>query len=159
MAGKRCRFASTNVVSILTVVVLLADIVAAQGPVPAPSSGGCDDTLTNLTPCLDYVMANDTKPPSKDCCSGLKKVVKGNIVCLCSLLGSSNSYGITINQTRAAAMPAACKVKTPPLSACNALVPVSSPLASAITGSSSPGSSPTEGANQASPGSSPSSTT
>ncbi|GLJ07688.1 hypothetical protein SUGI_0072510 [Cryptomeria japonica] len=152
MAGQRSRFMAVTVSWVL-VVLVLAEMGCAQEPTPSPSSGGCDDTVSNLSPCLTYIMANDSTPPAKDCCSGFAKVVNGNIVCLCGLLGSSNNYGITINLTRAAALPAACKVKSPPISACAALAP--SPTSSSSSGVGSP----TAGSNTVTPGLSPSAAT
>ena len=154
MAVLRSRLMAVNVSWVL-VILVLAEMGCAQEPAMSPSSGECDDTVSELTPCLSYIMANDTTPPSKDCCSGLKKVVNSNIVCLCTLLASSSSYGITVNQTRAAAMPVACKVQTPPLSACAALAPTPTTSSPDATGVGSP----TAGSNGATPVVSPSATT
>ncbi|XP_078180498.1 non-specific lipid transfer protein GPI-anchored 5-like [Carex rostrata] len=86
----------------------------------AQSSSSCTSALLGLSPCLNYIGGNDTTP-SGSCCSQLGSVVKSEPQCLCSVLngGSSSSLGVTINQTRALALPGACKVQTPSASKCN----------------------------------------
>ncbi|XP_078180499.1 non-specific lipid transfer protein GPI-anchored 5-like [Carex rostrata] len=86
----------------------------------AQSSSSCTSALLGLSPCLNYIGGNDTTP-SGSCCSQLASVVQSEPQCLCSVLngGSSSSLGITINQTRALALPDACKVQTPSVSKCN----------------------------------------
>ncbi|KAF3324336.1 Non-specific lipid transfer protein GPI-anchored 2 [Carex littledalei] len=76
----------------------------------AQSSSSCTSALLGLSPCLNYIGGNDTTP-SGSCCSQLASVVQSEPQCLCSVLngGSSGSLGITINQTRALALPGACK--------------------------------------------------
>ncbi|KAF1875112.1 hypothetical protein Lal_00007728 [Lupinus albus] len=44
------------------------------------------------------------------------------------LNGAGSSLGININQTQALALPAACKVQTPPTTQCNAASPASTPV-------------------------------
>ncbi|KAJ3705650.1 hypothetical protein LUZ61_009355 [Rhynchospora tenuis] len=86
----------------------------------AQSSSSCTTALVSLSPCLNYISGNDTKP-SGSCCSQLKNVVQSEPQCLCTVLNgqASSSLGLTINQTRALEMPAACNVQTPSASKCN----------------------------------------
>ncbi|RWW03032.1 hypothetical protein GW17_00033847 [Ensete ventricosum] len=85
----------------------------------ASAQSGCTTVIIGLAPCLSYITGNSSAP-SSSCCSQLASVVKSQPACLCSVLdGGASSFGITINQTRALAMPAACKVQTPPVSECN----------------------------------------
>lgn len=86
----------------------------------AQSSSSCTTALVGLSPCLNYISGNDTAP-SGSCCSQLASVVQSEPQCLCTVLngGSSGSLGITINETRALALPGACKVQTPSASKCN----------------------------------------
>ncbi|WMV47235.1 hypothetical protein MTR67_040620 [Solanum verrucosum] len=62
--------------------------------------------------------------------------------CLCSVLnGGGSSFGVSINQTQAVALPSACNVQTPPVSRCNggangpAASPADSPPADSSKGS------------------------
>ncbi|RWW63513.1 hypothetical protein BHE74_00029300 [Ensete ventricosum] len=87
----------------------------------ASAQSGCTTVIIGLAPCLSYITGNSSAP-SSSCCSQLASVVKSQPACLCSVLnGGASSFGITINQTRALAMPAACKVQTPPVSECNCM--------------------------------------
>ncbi|KAK6937557.1 Bifunctional inhibitor/plant lipid transfer protein/seed storage helical domain [Dillenia turbinata] len=89
--------------------------------VGASAQPGCTSALIGLSPCLNFVSGN-ASTPSSSCCSQFSSVVESQPVCLCSLLnGGGSSLGITINQTRALALPGACNVKTPPASQCNAV--------------------------------------
>ncbi|KAK4774981.1 hypothetical protein SAY86_009916 [Trapa natans] len=96
------------------------------------AQSGCMTTLLGLSPCLNYVSGN-ASTPSSSCCSRLSGVVQSQPQCLCLLLnGTASSYGYNINQTQALALPAACNVKTPPVSKCNAQSPSSSPTSSPV---------------------------
>ncbi|WVY95930.1 hypothetical protein V8G54_028081 [Vigna mungo] len=83
----------------------------------ATAQSGCSSTLTSLSPCLNYVMGSSSTP-STPCCSQLSTIVQSSPQCLCSLLNGGSTFGITINQTLALSLPAACKVQTPPVSQC-----------------------------------------
>ncbi|MQM05261.1 hypothetical protein Taro_038068 [Colocasia esculenta] len=103
-------------------------------PVPAPASNDCMNTIfENLLACLTYVEdgSNMTRP-EKGCCQGLSTVVNTNPVCLCSLLSSTNNYGIAINRTKSLMLPTICRVQTPPVSLCAVIAggPASSPAGS-----------------------------
>ncbi|XP_038982037.1 sialidase-like [Phoenix dactylifera] len=98
----------------------------------ASAQSGCTTVILSLAPCLNYITGNSSTP-SSSCCSQLASVVQSQPRCLCTLLnGGASSLGITINQTRALALPGACKVKTPPVSQCNAVAggPAASPAES-----------------------------
>ncbi|RZR80730.1 hypothetical protein BHM03_00006805 [Ensete ventricosum] len=112
----------------------------------ASAQSGCTTVIIGLAPCLSYITGNSSAP-SSSCCSQLASVVKSQPACLCSVLnGGASSFGITINQTRALAMPAACKVQTPPVSECN-----SSPASPATPVPSTPSSPKSEGGSKATP--------
>lgn len=116
---------------------VVTDVVVAQTP------SSCSSALVTLAPCLNYVTGS-AQEPSQSCCSGLSNVVKTNPVCLCQLFSGGNTAGVNINQTLAMAMPAACKVTTPPISACKAagvpVPPISSPTAPKAPSTGSTGS-------------------
>ncbi|KAH7863385.1 hypothetical protein Vadar_016777 [Vaccinium darrowii] len=96
----------------------------------AAAQSGCTRALMGLSPCLNYVTGNSSTP-SSSCCSQLSNVVQSQPQCLCSLLnGGGSSYGISVNQTLALALPGVCKVQTPPISRCNA---ASEPTATAAS--------------------------
>ncbi|KAA8550841.1 hypothetical protein F0562_002525 [Nyssa sinensis] len=104
---------------VLVIVVMLWNGATAQS--------GCTGVLVGMAPCLNYITGNSSTP-SSSCCSQLASVVQSQPQCLCSVLnGGGSSLGITVNQTLALALPAACNVKTPSVSHCNATTPASSP--------------------------------
>ncbi|XP_004247184.1 non-specific lipid transfer protein GPI-anchored 5 [Solanum lycopersicum] len=84
------------------------------------AQSGCTTALVSLSPCLNYVTGNTTTP-STSCCLQLSRVVASQPRCLCSVLNAGgSSFGVSINQTQAVALPSACNVQTPPVSRCNA---------------------------------------
>ncbi|XP_065002930.1 non-specific lipid transfer protein GPI-anchored 5-like [Musa acuminata AAA Group] len=112
---------------VMALVTVLPGLASAQS--------GCTAVILGLAPCLSYITGNSSTP-SSSCCTQLARVVKSRPACLCSVLnGGASSLGITINQTRALAMPGACKVQTPPVSACSAVSsgPAAAPEASRAT--------------------------
>ncbi|KAG6494711.1 non-specific lipid transfer protein GPI-anchored 5-like [Zingiber officinale] len=95
----------------LAISMLLVQLASAQS--------GCTTAIVSLSPCLDYIAGN-ASTPSSSCCSQLATVVQSEPACLCSVLnGGASSLGVTVNQTRALALPGACGVQTPPASECN----------------------------------------
>lgn len=86
----------------------------------AAAQSGCTNVLIGMASCLNYVTGSKTSTPSSSCCSSLASVVKSQPRCLCSALNgdAATALGIKINQTLALALPAACKVQTPPVSRC-----------------------------------------
>ncbi|KAJ4897307.1 Non-specific lipid-transfer protein-like protein [Raphanus sativus] len=85
---------------------------------PAPAVE-CSTLILNMAPCLDFVTAGgkEAKPQSA-CCDGLKTVLKANAECLCEGFKSSASFGVTLNMTKAATLPTACKLHAPSISNC-----------------------------------------
>ncbi|GMI66507.1 glycosylphosphatidylinositol-anchored lipid protein transfer 5 [Hibiscus trionum] len=107
----------------------------------AQSSSGCTNVLISMSPCLDYIQGNSSRP-SSSCCSQLGNVVRSNPQCLCQVLnGGASSLGVSVNQTQAMALPTACNVRTPPASQCNgASSPSDSPSGTSNSPSSGGGS-------------------
>ncbi|GKV42433.1 hypothetical protein SLEP1_g49840 [Rubroshorea leprosula] len=101
-----------NIGLVMVLVTLFCARTMAQS-----GTSGCTTVIVSLAPCLNYVSGASSTPTSS-CCSQLASVVKSQPACLCSLLNGS-SLGVTINQTQALALPAACNVQTPPVSECN----------------------------------------
>ncbi|KAG0547220.1 hypothetical protein BDA96_01G061000 [Sorghum bicolor] len=118
--------------------LLAAAVVAALVASASAQSSGCTTTLISLYPCLNYISGNVSAPPSS-CCSQLASVVQTNPQCLCAALSgdSSSLGGVTIDKTRALALPQACNVKTPPASKCNSAGGGSAPGAATPTTPSS----------------------
>ncbi|KAG6532028.1 hypothetical protein ZIOFF_005866 [Zingiber officinale] len=110
----------------------------------ASAQSGCTSVIISMAPCLGYVTGN-ASTPSSSCCSQLSSVLQSRPECLCSMLnGGAASLGITVNQTRALAIPAACNVQTPPVSACDGISIVISftPTVNGGAPSAAPASSP-----------------
>ncbi|KAK1267552.1 hypothetical protein QJS04_geneDACA023222 [Acorus gramineus] len=90
-----------------------------QSPAPSPSVD-CNNAILGLVDCLSYVQkGSNTTKPEKSCCTGLEGLVKaGEVGCLCEVLKSSSSFGITLDFNKALGLPSACGVSTPPISKC-----------------------------------------
>ncbi|XP_072993090.1 non-specific lipid transfer protein GPI-anchored 11-like [Typha latifolia] len=105
-----------------------ADVAA-----PSPSMD-CTSALLDLAGCLTFVEeGSKVAKPEGSCCSGLKKVVKEEVACLCEIFKGSQDFGVSLNLTKALTLPSACGVSTPPFSKCNislAGVPGASPALS-----------------------------
>ncbi|KAK8529736.1 hypothetical protein V6N13_102638 [Hibiscus sabdariffa] len=101
---------------------------AAHHHAAAPSpSVDCSTLILNMADCLSFVSSGSkASRPEGKCCSGLKTVLKSGPECLCEAFKSSASFGITLNVTKATALPAACKVSAPSATSC-ALSPAGSP--------------------------------
>ncbi|KAK1387827.1 non-specific lipid-transfer protein-like protein [Heracleum sosnowskyi] len=104
------------------------------------AQSGCTSVLIGMSSCLNYVTGSNTSTPSSSCCSSLASVVKSQPQCLCSALNgdAATALGIKINQTLALALPAACKVQTPPVSRCYANGPTLSPIGLPMSPAASP---------------------
>ncbi|BAH93800.1 Os07g0174400 [Oryza sativa Japonica Group] len=99
--------------------ILAASPVAAQGGGGGGGSGSCMTEIISLASCLGY-MSGNSSAPKPSCCTALSSVVTSKPACLCAVLGGgASSLGVTINNTRALELPAACNVKTPPASQCS----------------------------------------
>lgn len=103
----------------LVMVAVTMTTMLLLGRTMAQPSSDCTNVLIGLAPCLNYV-SGSSSTPSTSCCSQLGSVVRSQPRCLCTVLnGGGASLGVTINETLALSLPAACKVKTPPVSRCN----------------------------------------
>lgn len=148
MANRPSR--SRLLVLALAAAALLATtrVEASTPTTPAPGpSADCTDALLGLAGCLGYVQEGSTAAaPDPSCCSGLRDVVRGEVVCLCQLFQGGQDFGLSLNMTRALQLPAACKVKTPPVSKCHVSVPgvpSASPVPAPSSGAPDFGQSPT----------------
>ncbi|XP_064985375.1 non-specific lipid transfer protein GPI-anchored 11-like [Musa acuminata AAA Group] len=140
----------------LTTAIMHGDGAPVAAPAPSPD---CSSALLDLADCLSFVENGSTvAKPEGQCCSGLKKVVKEDVICLCEVLKQGPSLGV--NLTKALTLPSACKLSTPPFSKCNisiAGVPAAAPaptpsLGSPSSSSSSSSSVPTGAPSPSSPG-------
>ncbi|KAJ6796904.1 non-specific lipid-transfer protein-like protein [Iris pallida] len=115
----------------ISLALALVSVLFAHHASAQPAT--CTTAIVSLAPCLGYITGNSSTP-SSSCCTQLDSVVKTQAQCLCTLLnGGASSFGLSINQTQALALPGACKVQTPPLSQCNAAAPAQSPTATPDT--------------------------
>ncbi|KAF0906835.1 hypothetical protein E2562_013232 [Oryza meyeriana var. granulata] len=120
----------SRAVAVVVAVLALACGAASQAPAPAAAgpSADCGSSITALTGCLSYITPGSTEAkPAKDCCAGVKSALSSPaaVACLCNALGQD--FGIKINYTRAAALPAACGGDSSALSKCNKKIPGASP--------------------------------
>lgn len=92
----------------------------AEGPTSFPPSDDCLNKLLNMSDCLSYVTeGSNLTAPEKPCCPELAGLVDSSPICLCQLLGKSDTYGIKIDMARALKLPSVCSVSTPPVSLCS----------------------------------------
>ncbi|KAL5703914.1 hypothetical protein ACHQM5_022407 [Ranunculus cassubicifolius] len=121
---------------LLCVLTLLWSVpMAVQSAAPAPTQD-CSTVILTMTDCLSYVTSGSTiAKPEGGCCSGLKTVLKTAPECLCETFKNSGQLGISLNMTKALNIPAACGIKSPPMSNCG--ISLASP-----PGASPPGHSP-----------------
>ncbi|KAL7590982.1 hypothetical protein Lser_V15G34231 [Lactuca serriola] len=130
--------ATTTAVLILCIsaVAMYAGLVdsAHHTGAPAPAAD-CSTVILNMADCLSYVTAGSTvKTPEGTCCSGLKSVLKTDAQCLCEAFKNSAQLGISLNVTKALALPTACNIKAPSVTNCGmslgtASAPVQAPMA------------------------------
>ncbi|MQM14560.1 hypothetical protein Taro_047497 [Colocasia esculenta] len=122
----------SRVLAVAAALMAAAALLFAGGA--SAQTSGCAMSIVGLAPCLSYITGNTTAP-SSTCCSQLSSVVSSQPQCLCLVLnGGAAQYGISLNQTQALTLPSACNVKTPPVSACNALAgPAASPTPTTST--------------------------
>ncbi|RRT51889.1 hypothetical protein B296_00020522 [Ensete ventricosum] len=110
----------------LTTAIMHGDGAPVGAPAPSPD---CSSALSDLADCFSFAENGKTvAKPEGQCCSGLKKVVKEDVICLCGVLQQGPSLGI--NLTKALTLPSACGISTPPFSNCNisgAGVPAAAP--------------------------------
>jgi Probable lipid transfer len=114
---------STFFLIMVSLTLMLTYVTNAQTMPPSPASSvtpECVNALFNLSDCLTYVEtgSNATKP-DKPCCPELAGLIESSPICLCELLnGAAESYGISVDNERALALPKVCHIITPPLSTC-----------------------------------------
>ncbi|KAL6657561.1 hypothetical protein ACP70R_005341 [Stipagrostis hirtigluma subsp. patula] len=142
-------------VAAVVAVLALAGGAAAQGmmaPAPAPASGDCSAALAGLMGCLTYVAPGSAQSrPPRDCCAGVKGSVSSpaSVACLCKAFGTD--YGVPINLTRAAGLPAACGEDPATFKSCNIHVPGAPVQAPAPSSGSMPAPGPSKSAASRSP--------
>nr|GEY55724.1 non-specific lipid transfer protein GPI-anchored 2-like [Tanacetum cinerariifolium] len=73
---------------------------------------------------LAMLVGSNLTKPDKACCPEFAGLLESNPICLCSLIGQSDQYGVDLS--RALMLPDACKVEIPSLDSCPA-APVSAP--------------------------------
>lgn len=117
------KFQSSFFFILLSLTLMLTYVTNAQMMAPSPASSvssECVTALFNLTDCLTYVEAgSNTTKPDKPCCPELAGLIESNPICLCEMLGgAAESYGISVDNKRALALPKICHISTPPLSTC-----------------------------------------
>ena len=103
----------------LAAVLALASGAASQAPGPSPPVD-CSSAVTGLIGCVSYVQQGSTQgKPTSGCCDGVKAALKSpaTVACLCAAFGQN--YGIQVNLTRAAGLPAACGEDPAAFSKCN----------------------------------------
>ena len=106
-------------VAVAVAVLALASGAASQAPGPSPPVD-CSSAVTGLIGCLPYVQQGSTQgKPAGECCNGVKAALKSpaTVACLCAAF--SQNYGIQVNLTRAAGLPAACGEDPAAFSKCN----------------------------------------
>nr|BAD24657.1 xylogen protein 1 [Zinnia elegans] len=114
--------AATTTTILLTISFALTNLYfvesAHQTGAPAPAAD-CSTVILNMADCLSYVTAGSTvKKPEGTCCSGLKTVLKTDAECLCEAFKNSAQLGVSLNITKALALPSACHINAPSATNC-----------------------------------------
>ncbi|XP_009758371.1 non-specific lipid transfer protein GPI-anchored 5 isoform X2 [Nicotiana tabacum] len=130
-----------------TVIFMALVLIVTMISVEVMAQSDCTSTLLTMASCLNFVTGS-AETPSASCCSALSGVLQSKPRCLCLIvIGGGSSLGVQINQTQALALPAACKLETPPVSKCNEGAPTEgtpdSSTGIAVSGSKAAGSSNT----------------
>ncbi|XP_066395326.1 non-specific lipid transfer protein-like 1 [Miscanthus floridulus] len=133
---------SLAVAAVVVAVLALASGAASQAPGPSPPVD-CSAAVTGLIGCVSYVQQGSTQgKPTSGCCDGVKAALKSpaTVACLCAAFGQN--YGIQVNLTRAAGLPAACGEDPAAFSKCNIKVPGAPASAPTASGTAPAGPSP-----------------
>ncbi|CAH2073433.1 unnamed protein product [Thlaspi arvense] len=102
-----------------SLLVLFLSISSPFVHVDSAPAVDCSTVVLSMVNCVAFVtIGGKDDQPSASCCSGLKKVLDVNPECLCEGLKNSDSLGVKVNVTKAATLPALCKLTAPPVSAC-----------------------------------------
>ncbi|KAL7157196.1 hypothetical protein ABFS83_02G061200 [Erythranthe nasuta] len=137
---------------------LLAAAISAAHSAPTPGVD-CSSLVLEMADCLPYVTEGGTAAkPNGQCCSGLKTVLKTDADCLCEAFKNSAQLGVTLNLTKALALPTACHVSAPSVSNCalsGGAAPAFSPLAAVSPSPAAVAPAAGGGANEAVPAPSP----
>ncbi|KAK9755779.1 hypothetical protein RND81_01G050000 [Saponaria officinalis] len=110
--------------------------VKGQSPMMSPTGApDCMTMIYNMSDCLTYVeKGSKVLKPDKACCPELAGMLDSNPICLCQLLGNSNttkSLGIQFDVSKALKLPSICGLQTPPISLCAvAGIPIAAPTSS-----------------------------
>ncbi|KAK1440293.1 hypothetical protein QVD17_06118 [Tagetes erecta] len=113
---------STTVILILFISAAVTNLHLVESAhhtaAPAPAAD-CSTVILNMADCLSYVTADSTvTKPEGTCCSGLKSVLKTDAQCLCEAFKNSAQLGVSLNITKALALPSACHINAPSATNC-----------------------------------------
>ncbi|CAN1170187.1 Non-specific lipid transfer protein GPI-anchored 14 [Linum perenne] len=105
-------------IMIMVGIVACRDTAAAS---TAPSTSSekeieeCAEELGGLASCLPYV-GGTAKSPTRDCCGGLKELLKTNKKCLCVVIKDRDDpqLGLHIDLSLAISLPSVCNVNPSP---------------------------------------------
>ncbi|GAB4841608.1 hypothetical protein Ancab_022322 [Ancistrocladus abbreviatus] len=141
-SANSCSSKSTNTLRAsmnMKIALTIAIISTLCAESMAQSSSSCTTALVTMSPCLNYISGNESRP-SSSCCSQLASVVNSQPECLCQVInGGGSSLGLSINRTQALKLPSACNVQTPSVSRCSASSPTGSTAAGSTPSTTSSG--------------------
>jgi NADPH:quinone reductase-like Zn-dependent oxidoreductase len=119
------------VVVVVFIVALAAgadsqQLAPAPAPAPAAAAGGCTVLLAKVADCLQYITPGSAvSQPTEKCCTEVRSGLKdaAAVACVCNLLGGQ-TFGLSLNLTRAAGLPVACGAPASSLDQCTAITTV-----------------------------------
>ncbi|OAY68383.1 Non-specific lipid-transfer protein-like protein [Ananas comosus] len=95
-AGRLNIMALLALFSLLLLATLATSASAGGSAAPAPAAD-CSAALLSLADCLTYVeVGSKAAKPEGGCCSGLKKVVREEVGCLCQAFQGSQDLGFLL---------------------------------------------------------------
>ncbi|KAJ4822504.1 hypothetical protein Tsubulata_016883 [Turnera subulata] len=100
-------------------------------PPPPPTASSpppdCSKIIYDMVDCVSFLTSGSTTTePGKSCCSGYESIIGVSPVCLCAAFEASANMHISVNLTRAVALPSLCGIDDPKVNCNNAPGPPSS---------------------------------
>ncbi|KAG8370732.1 hypothetical protein BUALT_Bualt13G0013900 [Buddleja alternifolia] len=89
-------------------IVLVAMVMVILVPLKTMGQSNCQNEITSLSACYNYISASSSRAPSSQCCDRLENVFQRNAECLCGILN-----GGKLNKTRVLELPNACNLQIP----------------------------------------------
>ncbi|XP_042015442.1 non-specific lipid-transfer protein 1-like [Salvia splendens] len=100
------------------IIMLIMAVVAAAAAAQGEAAVSCSTVMTDLSPCINYVMYGGAQVPPVNCCQGIRSLYNQatstpDRQTVCSCLKSVANSATPAIITNAAALPSKCGVNIP----------------------------------------------